>query len=433
MSKITVKFITLGCKTNLYESDAMLELFRARGYEAASPGEAADVCVINTCTVTGTGAQKSRQQIRRARKENPRAVIAVTGCFAQTEPEKVRGIEGVDILIGSAHRGRIVDMVEAALQGRSTDEIINIRAVHDYEELAIAQGQSRVRANVKIEDGCDNFCTYCIIPYARGPVRSRKLENIQKEVQALAGRGYREVVLTGIHIGSYGKDLDSGLQLIDVAEAIHSIQGIERIRLGSIEPVLITPDYVRRAAKLDKLCPQYHLSLQSGCDETLRRMNRHYTTAEYRDAVALLRGAIPDTAVTTDLMVGFAGETDEEFEQSYAFCQEIGFSQMHIFPYSIRKGTRAADLPGQISKQVKETRSHRMLELAENMKRKFYQTYSGRELPVLFEQRQADGRFHATTANYMDVLVDSAADLSGKLRTVRLGEYQGCYLLGELV
>ncbi|MBE5040240.1 tRNA (N(6)-L-threonylcarbamoyladenosine(37)-C(2))-methylthiotransferase MtaB [Ructibacterium gallinarum] len=432
MSKITVKFITLGCKTNLYESEGMASLFRAAGYQVVSGKEKADVCVVNTCTVTGTGAQKSRQQIRRARRENPGAVLAVTGCLAQTEADRLREDMDIDILIGNKYRNQIVELVELALRGIKTDKITPILKETDYEELGVTHSQSRVRANLKIEDGCNNFCTYCIIPYARGPVRSRSMVKILEEAQALGEAGYGEIVLTGIHLGSYGRDLGSGTGLIDVIEAVHRIEGIRRLRLGSLEPVMITEDFVRRAAQLPKLCPQFHLSLQSGCDATLKRMNRHYTTVQFRNAVELLRKSIPDTAITTDLMVGFAGETDAEFQESYAFCESIAFAQMHIFPYSIRQGTAAAAFPDQVEESVKTDRTHQMLFLAEHMKKAFYQKYIGSTASVLLEQEK-NGRYHGTTANYMDVLVNGPTGMTGRIADVTLSGIEDQCLTGRIV
>ncbi|MEE1012914.1 MAG: tRNA (N(6)-L-threonylcarbamoyladenosine(37)-C(2))-methylthiotransferase MtaB [Clostridia bacterium] len=431
MSKIKVKFFTLGCKTNLYESEAMAELFRKAGHTVVTGKEEADVCVVNTCTVTGTGAQKSRRQIRRVRRENPDAVLAVTGCLAQTDGESIRKELEVDILLGNKYRSKIVEFAEAALQGTPTHAVEDILKEHDFEELGITPGQSRVRANLKIEDGCNNFCTYCIIPYARGPVRSRPMDAIRREAEALGEAGYGEVVLTGIHIGSYGKDLTEDIGLMDVIEMVHRVEGIRRIRLGSLEPVLIDEDFVRRAKALPKLCPQFHMSLQSGCDETLKRMRRHYTADDYRRAVELLRENLPDTAITTDLMVGFAGETREEFAASRDFCKDIGFSQMHIFPYSIRKGTVAEKLPQQVDEQTKAARAHEMLILAAEMKEAFYRSYLGKTLPVLLEQKK-NGWYHGTCANYIDVKVKATEDLTGQILPVTLTEYQDEMLIGEL-
>ena len=409
----------------------MKKLFEKAGYTIVFGKEKADVCVINTCTVTGTGAQKSRQQIRRARRENPDAVIAVCGCLAQTESEKLKNEMDIDVLIGNNKRAEIVELVKEAVSGKTVCKVEDILKVRDFEEIGITEGQSRVRANLKIEDGCDNFCSYCIIPFARGPVRSRGMGNIIEEAKALGKSGYGEVVLTGIHIGSYGKDLKNGKGLIDVIEEVHKIDGIERIRLGSLEPVMITEDFVKRAKKLTKLCPQFHMSLQSGCDETLLRMKRRYTTDEYKKAVELLRENIPETAITTDLMVGFAGETEEEFEKSYNFCREIGFSQMHIFPYSVREGTAAEKLPNQVPENVKTERSQKMLELAEQMKAEFYNKYIGKTVQVLAEQKKGE-LWHSTTANYMDVYFKCEDDISGKMINIKIKSYESESLKGEI-
>lgn len=430
MAEITVKFITLGCKTNIYESEAMAELFKENGYEIIKNGTS-DICVINTCTVTGMGAKKSRQQIRRARKENPNGIIAVTGCFSQTEPEAAREI-GADIIIGNSGRSKIVSLVEDYLNNNHTPSSIvgDILHEHEYEELPITVSQSRIRANIKIEDGCNNFCSYCIIPYARGPVRSRSIENIINEAKSLAQHGYSEIVLTGIHIGSYGIDIRSEkIGLIDVIERLDEIDGIERIRLGSIEPVLITEDFVMRAKKLKKLCPQFHLSLQSGCDETLKRMRRRYTADEYKRATELLCAHIPDTSITTDLMVGFAGETDEEFSESYEFCKDIGFMQMHIFKYSIRQGTLAEKMPNQVSDEKKDERSHKMLSLAEDMKKAYYTKYIGKKIKVLVEQEKPGGLYHGATKNYMDCLVKTTPENVGKIIDFVPEKYENGFLI----
>ncbi len=408
-----VKFITLGCKTNFYESQALAEMFKNRGYEVVKSGEC-DVCVINTCAVTSMGAQKSRQQIHRAKKQNPNALIAVMGCYAQTDAENLKNSEGIDVLIGTANRARLIDLVAEALQGKKIAERTDIMKEREYEELCLTSDQSRIRANVKIEDGCSNFCAYCIIPYARGPVRSRSLEKIVEEVELLAKNGFAEIVLTGIHIGSYGKDLKNGQSLIDVVEAVCSVKGVKRVRLGSVEPIVITEDFVARAKELKNLCPQFHLSLQSGSTKTLNRMKRRYTAEEYMQAVKLLRENIPDTSITTDIMVGFPGETEEEFEASYNFCKAVGFMQMHIFKYSIRPGTVAAQMTDQVPEQIKEERSNRLIELEAEMKKKFYDLYKGKTVEVLAEIRTKDGRFHATTPNYMDVYIESDEDITGK-------------------
>ena len=415
-----VKFITLGCKTNYYESQAMSELFRKRGYEVAEKCEPADIYVINTCTVTSTGAQKSRQHIRKAKKENPSAIIAVTGCFAQTEPDKVFSIDGVDVVVGTEGKKHIVEYVEKALKGERTLRNTDMTHYRDYEELCITDEQSRIRATIKIEDGCDNFCSYCIIPYARGRVRSRDPKNILNEVVRLAKNGYPEIVLTGIHLDSYGKDFGYETTLIDIIEMISKVEGIKRIRLGSLEPVIITEDFVMRAKKIKNLCPHFHLALQSGCDNTLRAMNRHYLTSDYESAVNLLRENIPDVSFTTDVMVGFPGETDKDFENSYNFCKKIGFMQMHVFKYSIRKGTRAAVMENQISEQIKEARSQKMLELSKKMNKQFCDSYKGRTFTVLVEEKLSNGKYHATLPNYMDVYISSNEDISNSFIDITL-------------
>ncbi len=409
-----IKFITLGCKTNFYESQALAEMFRQKGYTIVKSGNA-DVCVINTCAVTSMGAQKSRQQIHRAKKQNPNAVIAVMGCYSQIDKEALENSPDIDVLIGTAKRSQIVDFVEQALAGKRQIHCADIMKEREFEELCLTSDQSRIRATVKIEDGCSNFCSYCIIPYARGPVRSRSLDKIIDEVKLLAESGFSEIVLTGIHIGSYGRDLEENISLINVVEAVCNINKIKRVRLGSVEPVVITDDFVNRAKKLEKLCPQFHLSLQSGCDETLKRMKRRYTTEEYAEAVKRLRDNIPDTSITTDIMVGFPGETDEEFTKSYDFCKFIGFMQMHIFKYSKRPGTVAATMENQVPENIKEERSQKLLSLESKMKQAFYDSYKGKTVDVLVEVRTKTGLFHATTPNYMDVFLESEDDITGKI------------------
>ena len=408
---MTVKFITLGCKTNFYESQAMAELFRKKDYTITEDA-VADIYVINTCAVTGTGAQKSRQQIGKVRKKNPDAIIAVVGCYVQTEPEFAQKAD-VDVVVGNSGKNRIVELIEEAVKGKNVVHCGDIMKEREFEEMCLTSSQSRIRANVKIEDGCDNFCAYCIIPYARGPVRSRKIEKIVEEVKMLAENGFLEIVLTGIHIGSYGKDLKNGKGLVDVIEAVCNVPGIRRVRLGSVEPVVITEEFVKRISKLPNLCPQFHLSLQSGCNETLKRMKRRYSTEEYMTAVELLRSNIKDVAITTDLMVGFPGETEEEFKESFDFCKKVGFMQMHVFKYSIRRGTVAEKMENQVPERIKEERSKKMIELAEKMKKEFYDSFKGREIEVLAEQKTRDGRYHATSANYMEFLVESDMDIRG--------------------
>lgn len=422
MREITVKFITLGCKTNIYESEALAGLFEAAGYTVIKSGTA-DIYVVNTCTVTGTGAAKSLKQIRRARRENPNGVLAVMGCLAQTEADRLRKAENIDILIGTRGRKDIVKLCEEALKGKKTDNVQDILHETQYEELGIVRGQHRIRAEIKIEDGCNNFCSYCKIPYARGPVRSRNMENIIKEAKAIAEDGYREIVLTGIHIGSYGKDLSDGTSLIDVMEAVHKAADGLRLRLGSVEPIMITEEFTEKAAKLENLCPQFHLSLQSGCDKTLADMRRRYTCNDFATAVSNLRKAFPNCAITTDLIVGFPGETEEDFEISKKFCEDIGFAQMHIFPYSVREGTLAAKFENQVPDIDKTRRTHIMLESAAAMKKAYCQSFTDKQEDVLFEQLK-DGIWSGRCKNHIEVRAKCDLDLAGKIKTVLLKEYQ---------
>ena len=414
---MTVKFITLGCKTNIYESSAMAQLFEEKGYEIINRGNA-DICVINTCTVTATGASKSLKQIRRARRENPNAVIAVCGCLAQTEAERLKN-EEINVLIGNKYRGEIVGLCEDALSGRKTEKLIDILKEKDYEELGTIHRQSRVRAEIKIEDGCNNFCSYCKIPYARGPVRSRSIEKIAAEARLLGKKGYKEIVLTGIHIGSYGLDLKDGTSLIDVMEIVDKESGVDRLRLGSLEPVMITEEFTKRAAALKSLCPQFHLSLQSGCDKTLIAMRRRYSTEDFRKAVKNLRTAFKDCAITTDLIVGFPGETEDDFETSRKFCEEMNFAQMHIFPYSVREGTAAAKLSGRVDEAEKNRRAHIMLNAAADMKKAFCEKYIGEKLQVLFEQKK-DGLWSGMTRNYIEVRTKTEEDIKDMTKTVTI-------------
>ena len=425
------KIITLGCKVNQYESEAMLEALLAGGFQEAASGEEADVVVVNSCTVTATSDQKVRQTLRRARKENPGAVTVLTGCMPQAFPEEAAALLEADVVLGNARRADLLPRVMEYLS--SKQRIVDI-APHEkgekFERMAVSTFHGRTRAFLKIEDGCDRFCSYCIIPYARGRVRSKPLEDIQEEVQRLGEQGFQEVVLTGINLPAYGREL--GLHLCDAVEAACQAPGISRVRLGSLEPEQLTPDVIARMAKEEKLCPQFHLSLQSGCDATLQRMNRHYTTAEYRQIVENLRAAFPGCAITTDIMVGFAGETQEEFEQSLQFAREIAFAKVHVFAYSRRPGTRAYDAPGQVPNKVKEERSHQMIQVTKATQQAFLQAQVGKVEEVLFEQQREQGVWEGYTRNYTHVLAPSGKDLSGQLLPVELLEVQGESCVGRL-
>ena len=371
-------FYTLGCKVNQYDAEAMQEMFVKRGYQIVSFEEPAEVYVINTCTVTRTGDRKSRQMVRRAHRANPHGIIAVAGCYAQRAADAVLELPGVSVALGTQNRHRIVDYVErAAREGISINGVEDIMQVRTFEETPISAYEGKTRAVLKIQEGCSQFCAYCIIPYARGPVRSRSPRQVREEVARLAAAGYREVVLTGIHIASYGLDLGMG-DLLSLLQDIHDTEGLIRIRLGSVEPTLLTEAFVQGIQALPKVCPQFHISLQSGCDATLARMNRKYTTKEYRTILNRLRSYLPDAAVTTDIMAGFPGETEDEFEQTLAFVREMAFSKIHVFPYSPREGTPAAGFPDQVPAPVKEMRSKRLSELASALEAAYQARFTGR-------------------------------------------------------
>ena len=433
-----VAFYTLGCKVNQYETEAMLEMFKKDGYEQVGSEEFADVYVINTCTVTHMSDRKSRQYIRRMKKKNPDAIIAVVGCYSQVSPEEILEIEEVNLVMGTNERRTIVEEikklqeVEGNKKASTVDDIMKVRA---FEEIEVSQSNGRTRAFMKIQDGCDRFCTYCIIPYARGgKVRSRDIESIVNEAQTLADNGYKEVVLTGIHVASYGKDLkESNMKLLDVIKRINEIDGIERIRTSSVEPILFTDEFVNEVLKMEKVCPHYHLSLQSGCDETLKRMNRRYTTEEYKAIVKKLREKIPNVAITTDVIVGFPGETNDEFNKTYDFLRDIELSQMHVFKYSPRKGTPAATMENQIDPQIKQFRSDQLISLSKTNFNKFASTFIGSEMDVLFEQNIVDNKYEGLTPNYIRVVVESDKDIQGNILKVKITDVKDEYVEGILV
>ncbi|MCX7709896.1 MAG: tRNA (N(6)-L-threonylcarbamoyladenosine(37)-C(2))-methylthiotransferase MtaB [Clostridia bacterium] len=427
-------FYTLGCKVNQYETEALTGIFEKGGYEITDFEQVADVYVINTCTVTNLSDRKSRQMIRRAKSMNQDAIVVVVGCYAQTAPEEVSSIPGVNLVIGTKERSKILDYIKEIENGRDKINVVgNIMSAMDFEELNIDSYQERTRAFLKIQEGCSQFCAYCIIPYARGPIRSRNPEDVVTEVKRLAEGGFKEIVLTGIHVASYGKDIKT-TSLVDIIQRVHAIPGIERIRLGSIEPMTITEDFIKTAKSLEKLCPHYHLSLQSGCDETLKRMNRKYGTEEYRRVVKLLKDNIPDVSLTTDIMVGFPGETEGEFEKTYRFVEEMGFSKMHVFKYSPRKGTPAASFKDQVSPDIKEKRSTRLIELSDRMAKEFNEKYTGRTMPVLIEQevRQKEGFIEGLTSNYIRVLCEGDEHCKGEIKDVELLKIEEDYMIGKI-
>ncbi|MGX4600837.1 tRNA (N(6)-L-threonylcarbamoyladenosine(37)-C(2))-methylthiotransferase MtaB [Faecalimicrobium sp. JNUCC 81] len=430
-----VAFYTLGCKVNQYETEAMLEMFKKEGYTQVDSEEFADVYVINTCTVTHMSDRKSRQYIRRMKKKNPDAIIAVVGCYSQVSPEEILDIEEVNLVMGTNERRTIVDeikKIDASKKVSTVDDIMKVRA---FEEIEISQSNGKTRAFMKIQDGCDRFCSYCIIPYARGgKVRSRSLESILEEVNKLVSNGYKEFVLTGIHVASYGKDLrDEQINLLNVIKEINKVEGVKRIRLSSVEPVLFTDEFVSEVSKMEKVCPHYHLSLQSGCDETLKRMNRRYTTEEYKAIVDRLRENIPNVAITTDVIVGFPGETNDEFNKTYEFLKDIELSQMHIFKYSPRKGTPAATMDNQIDPQMKQFRSDKLLNLNKENFNKFASKFIGEELEILFEQSVVDNMYEGLTTNYIRVVVPSEKDIQGEILKVKITNVKDQYVEGIVV
>lgn len=382
-------FLTLGCKVNQYETDAMRELLEAAGYDIVDFKERADVYIINTCSVTNMADRKSRQMIHRARKKNPDAVVVAAGCYVQAAENELKEKGIADVLIGNNKKKDIVRILEEYFQkGEKTAEVLDISCTNEYESLTIHKISEHTRAYIKIQDGCNQFCSYCIIPYTRGRIRSKQPEDVIREIRALAREGYKEVVLTGIHLSSYGMDFpeENRTDLLAVIENVQEIDGIERIRLGSLEPRIITEEFAQGLKKCSKVCPHFHLSLQSGCDETLKRMNRKYTTEEYKKALAILRDTFEHPALTTDVIVGFAGETEEEFEKTRAYLEEINLYEMHIFKFSVRKGTRAERMPGQVSEDVKTKRSAVLLAMTERQKKDFEQWYIGRKEKVLLEE-----------------------------------------------
>ena len=425
-----VAIYTLGCKVNQYETQAMEQTLRAKGHQVVEFSDEADAYVVNTCSVTAVSDQKSRQVIHRVQKQHPAAVVAVCGCYPQTHPEDVRKL-GVDLIAGTGDREGFITLLEEAAAGKKNLEAIDRSFERRTFEVLPAGGMAaRTRAMLKVEDGCVNFCTYCIIPYARGPVRSLPLAEAVAQARQLQAEGYRELVFTGIEISSWGRDLHDGSSLIDLVEAVAAAAPRLRLRLGSLEPRTVTEDFCRRASQLPNLCPHFHLSLQSGCDATLRRMNRRYDTARFRESVRLLRAYFPRPAITTDVICGFPQETEEEFSATLAFLEECRFAAMHVFPYSIRPGTRAADMP-QVPGPVKEERAARAGALAARLHREFLEGCVGETYSVLFEQPVA-GRYGGHAPNYMEVAVPGGENLHNQVLPVRITGTDGEILLGEV-
>ena len=393
----TVAFITLGCKVNQYETNAMIQKLIEGGYKIVEHHEKADIYIVNTCTVTNMSDRKSRQMIRKVREINPQAKIIAVGCYVEVAKNEVEKMKEIDLTLGNSEKVDIVKYCDNLLQDIKKDEN---NKKNEFSEFGTITYTEKTRAVIKIQDGCDRFCSYCIIPYARGRVRSRNPQNVVSEITQIAKKGIKEVVLTGIHIASYGKDFDEKYELIDLLEEINKIDGIQRIRLGSIEPLLITNEFIQRLSKLEKICEHFHLSLQSGCDETLKRMNRRYTTTQFKEIVGIIRKAYKNANLTTDIIVGFPQETEEEFKKTYEFLKEIKFYKMHIFKYSPRKGTLAEKMQGQILPQIKEERSRKLIELSDKNEEEYNKEYVGNEVEVLWEEEK-QGIYKGHTKNYI--------------------------------
>lgn len=414
----------LGCKVNAYETEAMQHLLEEAGYEIVPFTQKADVYVINTCSVTNMADRKSRQMLHKAKKNNPDSIVVAAGCYVQTSEKEVLNDLSVDIVIGNDRKHDLVRLLEEYSLDSVNDTVDDINdGKHDFEELFIDQTKEHTRAFIKVQDGCNQFCSYCIIPYARGRVRSRRFENVIAEVERLAANGFKEVVLTGIHLSSYGVDFEEAAGLLELIQAVNAVKGIERIRLGSLEPKIVTEHFASELSKLDKICPHFHLSLQSGCDETLKRMNRKYTTKEYERGCELLRKYFVHPAITTDVIVGFPGETEEEFEQTKAYLEHIHFYEMHIFKYSKRKGTRAAVMPDQIDEQIKAARSEKLIALGHDMSKEFRKFYIGKNEEVLFEEKAVIGDkeyFVGYTKEYVKVAKKTDENLENQIVSGRI-------------
>lgn len=421
----------LGCKVNSYEMDVMQQMLQKNGYEIVSFNQKADIYIVNTCSVTGIADRKSRQMLHKAKKTNPDSIVVAVGCYVQTGTEDILKDEGIDLAIGNNRKKDLVSILEQYLKEKDTDEkdktlhnttIIDINHTKEYEEMTLEQTAEHTRAYIKIQDGCNQFCTYCIIPYARGRVRSRQKEDILREIEGLVKRGYKEVVLTGIHISSYGTDFGQN-GLLDLVQSIDKIKGLCRIRLGSLEPRIVTEEFARELAKLTKICPHFHLSLQSGCLDTLKRMNRHYTPGEYLKGVEALRRAFVNPAITTDVIVGFPGESVKEFLETYDFLEKIRLYEMHIFKYSPRRGTIAAKMQDQVPDEVKNYRSDELIELEERLSLEYRQSFVGKDVSVLFEEKKLiQGRSYQIghTECYVKVAYETKEDLSNRIKTGRI-------------
>ena len=445
MSKV-VRFVTLGCKVNQYETNAMAQKFLEKGYqiiEEITPENEdikPDICIINTCTVTNMSDRKSRQMLRRMKEKNPKTIVVAVGCYAQVAKEELEKISEIDLIYGTNEKNKIAEYIEeyqktyqkgteVAKGNVPNGKVTDVMYQKEFLDFGTTDYTEKTRAVIKVQDGCDRFCSYCIIPYARGHVRSRKIESVVEEITKIAQKGIKEVVITGIHVASYGKDFKEKKQLIDLLEEINKIDGIERIRLGSLEPTLINEEFLGRLTKLEKICDHFHLSLQSGCDETLKRMNRRYTTEEFKNTAELLRKAYPNVSLTTDIIVGFPGETEEKFNKTYEFLKDINFYQMHIFKYSPRKGTKAAVMANQIDGKLKEERSNRLIELSHQNEIKHNEKEIGKELEVLWEEQDGD-YIKGHTTNYKVVKIPYQ-NIENTITKVKIERLENLELIGK--
>ncbi|RVU55333.1 tRNA (N(6)-L-threonylcarbamoyladenosine(37)-C(2))-methylthiotransferase MtaB [Anaerosphaera multitolerans] len=417
----TFSILTLGCKVNKYESDAMAELFEEKGYlNVDFEREVSDIYIVNTCTVTNLSDRKSRQFIRRAKRENPDSTVVVVGCYSQTAPEEVSSIDGVDIVIGTTERSKIVELCEEFEKEKKQINIVrSLKNDKEFQNINITSEKDMTRSYMKVQDGCNRYCTYCIIPYARGNIRSRELEDCVEEAKVLSNSGYREIVITGIHVGSYGYDLGN-IRLIDLIEAISDVRGIERIRLSSIEPKTITEDFMKRAVATGKLCDHFHLSLQSGSNKVLKDMNRKYTREEYFNTTQLIKSYMPFAGLTTDVIVGFPGETEEEFMESYDLIKKVEFSRIHVFKYSKRSGTVAAVMKNQIDGNIKNKRSEKLITLNEDLMRNFAEKNKDKVQSVLFEEKMKGDSYLGYTTNYIRCVTNSEKDLKNRIKRVKI-------------
>ena len=456
-----VLFITLGCKANQYETNAMEQSFLKRGYDIANDSDVPDICVVNTCSVTNIAERKSRQMLRRMKELNKKAIVVACGCYSQVGKDELEKMPEVDIIVGVNEKNNIVEIVEKYIkQNEKIEEVSDVMHEKEFQDFGTTTYTELTRAVVKIQDGCDRFCSYCIIPYARGRVRSRDADSILKEIEAISKQGIKEVVLTGIHIASYGKDFTDekvkeyrekygykgdyikfdpkddlhtgGFRLIELLEQIEKVTDIERIRIGSLEPKLINEEFIKRLANLNKICEHFHLSLQSGCNETLKRMNRRYTVEEFEESAKLLRKYFKDVKLTTDIIVGFPGETEEEFNKTYDFLKKIKFYKMHIFKYSIRKGTVAEKMPNQVDGKVKEERSKILIELSNKNEEEYNQELIGKVVDVLFEERKKE-YFEGHTKNYIMVKVKTTENLQNEIKKVKIVRTENLETYGKII